>query len=246
MPIEWLLTPVDAARPHDLGLDLKWHGRLMVVAWGLLVPLGVIAARFFKVLPRQNFPSVVENLLWWRAHLFSQIFALVLMGVGLWLVLMRDHSATVTPSAWLHASLGWAVLAFGAMQGLSGAFRGSKGGPTDPRGRLRGDHYDMTRRRLIFERVHKTVGYGALGLSAAAVLTGMWQANAPHWMWLVIPGWWLFLMVVFVALQRRGMVVDTYVALWGPDPTLPGNRPRMAAMRRAVGGGGRGGPQGFA
>ena len=237
--LEWLLTPIDAARPHDLGFNLKWHGRFMVVAWGILVPAGVIAARFFKVLPRQNFPQKVESLLWWRAHLFAQCWALVLMGVGLWLVLARDVSATVTASVWIHHLMGWAVMALGAMQALSGALRGTKGGPTDPRGRLRGDHYDMTRRRVIFERVHKSIGYAALVLSAAAVLTGMWQANAPHWMWILIPGWWAVLVVVFVLFQRRGMVIDTYVALWGPDPTHPGNRRRLPPPRQ-------GGPHGLA
>jgi hypothetical protein len=93
----------------------------------------------------------------------------------------------------------------------------------------------MTLRRLVFERVHKSVGYAALGLSAAAVLTGMWQANAPHWMWMLIPGWWIVLVAVFVAFQRRGRVIDTYVALWGPDPSHPGNARR-----------GGGGPRGLA
>ena len=238
--IDWLLTPIDAGRAHDLGFNLKWHGRFMVVAWGLLVPLGVIAARFFKVLPRQNFPAVVESLLWWRTHLFSQGWALILMGAGLWLVLARTTSTTsITPTLWLHTALGWSVLALGAMQALSGLFRGSKGGPTDPRGRLRGDHYDMTRRRLLFERVHKTVGYAALLLSMMAVLTGMWQANAPRWMWMLIPGWWILLALLFGLFQRRGMVVDTYLALWGPDPAHPGNRSR----RRLPGGGG--GPRGL-
>ena len=227
--LEWLLEPIDAARAHDLGWNLKWHGRFMVIAWGVLVPFGVIAARFFKVLPKQNFPSVVESLLWWRTHLFAQISALALMGVGLWIVLARTTSSTSgTGSLGLHLALGWVVLALGAAQGLSGLMRGSKGGPTDPRGRLRGDHYDMTRRRLVFEAVHKTLGYSALGLSMAAVLTGMWQANAPHWMWLLIPGWWLGLIMTFVWFTRRGMVVDTYLALWGPDPQHPGNMGRRS------------------
>lgn len=230
---EWLLEPIDAARAHDLGFNLKWHGRFMVVAWGFLVPLGILAARFFKVTPRQKFPDVVENLMWWRTHLFAQVAALCLMGVGFWMVLARPTSATsVTGGLWLHQALGWAVFAMGAMQGLSGAFRGSKGGPTDPRGRMRGDHYDMTRRRRVFEAVHKSIGYVALLLSMAAVLSGMWQANAPHWMWIVIPGWWALLLAAFLWFTKRGMVVDTYLALWGPDPSHPGN-----ARRTRPGGG---------
>jgi hypothetical protein len=28
---------------------------------------------------------------------------------------------------------------------------------------------------------------------------------------------------VWVTLQRRGLAVDTYQAIWGPDPQHPGN-----------------------
>jgi hypothetical protein len=43
--IEWLLAPVDPLRAHDVGLAVAWHGRLMVAAWGVLLPLGVATAR---------------------------------------------------------------------------------------------------------------------------------------------------------------------------------------------------------
>lgn len=229
--LEWLLTPIDAARPHDLGLHLKYHGRLMVVAWGMLVPAGVIAARFFKVLPRQRFPEEVNNLVWWRSHLVAQIAALLLMALGLYLVLARPGTTgSLTAAAWIHRALGWGVLWLGVMQALSGAFRGTMGGPTDRRN-IRGDHYDMTPRRLAFEGLHKLAGYVALGLSMLAVLSGMWQANAPHWMWIVLPGWWTLLAVVFALLQRRGMVIDTYVAIWGPDGIHPGNARRLPPRR---------------
>ena len=227
--IEWLLTPIDATRPHDVAFHQAWHGRLMVLAWGFLVPAGVIAARFFKVLPRQRFPEVVDNRVWWRTHLTAQWSSLAMMTIGLVLVLNAPTAQpSATASAWLHHWLGWAVLAMGLVQGSSGLLRGSKGGPTDPRGRMRGDHYDMTRRRLAFERLHKTLGYTALMLAMLTVLTGLWQANAPRWFWLVLSFWWGALVMLFYVFQRRGMVIDTYVAIWGPDPNHPGhprNRP---------------------
>ncbi|MGB3554832.1 MAG: cytochrome b561 domain-containing protein [Jannaschia sp.] len=226
--LEWLLTPIDASRAHDLGFELSWHGRIMVIAWGFLVPVGVIAARFFKVLPRQRYPEVVDNRVWWRTHLGAQIGALGLTAIGLWLVLSRpeEGASSITSTAWLHRSLGWAIVWLGILQAASGAFRGSKGGPTDKRGSLRGDHYDMTPRRLAFEGMHKAGGYAALILSMTAVVTGLWQTNAPHWMWIVLPSWWAFVAVLFVLFQRRGMVVSTYMAIWGPGPEHPGNRAR--------------------
>ncbi|GIT89710.1 hypothetical protein JANAI62_08050 [Jannaschia pagri] len=227
--LDWLLSPIDASRAHDLGFHLSWHGRAMVLAWGVLVPTGVIAARFFKVLPRQKFPETVDNRVWWRTHLGAQISALVMMAVGLYLVLAApERASSITSSAWLHRALGWAVLWLGILQAGSGVFRGSKGGPTDKRS-LRGDHYDMTPRRLAFEAMHKGSGYAALILSMLAVLSGIWQSNAPIWMWIVLPLWWVLLATLFVLFQRRGMVVSTYEAIWGPDPNHPGNRPRGPA-----------------
>lgn len=80
----------------------------------------------------------------------------------------------------------------------------------------------MSRRRRIFEHVHKTLGYGALLLSALTLLAGLWVADAPRWMWLGLLAWWLVLVVVAVRLQRQGRCIDTYQAIWGPDPHHPG------------------------
>jgi hypothetical protein len=218
MLIAWLVAPIDASRPHELSEALAWHGRLMTIAWGVLVPLGVVMARYLKVTPRQDWPRQLDNRFWWRSHLGCQYSSGVLMLVGLLVVL----SAARPGASWLHSLMGYAVLAFGAVQFVAGWLRGSKGGPTEPE--MRGDHYDMTPRRIAFERIHKTVGYLALLLSAATILTGLWTANAPHWMWLAIILWWSALFVVALRLQSLGRHISSYHAIWGPDPAHPGNR----------------------
>jgi hypothetical protein len=133
--------------------------------------------------------------------------------------------------------------AFG--QFLSGWLRGSKGGPTAPAadGSLNGDHYDMTRRRKLFEAAHKSVGYLGLLLSTAAVGSGFWLVNAPRWMPLIWSTWWLMLAAVWVVLQRRDFAVDTYQAIWGPDAQHPGNRLATNwGMRRRIPAGDRNKP----
>ena len=221
--LEFLLSPIDPARAHEVGTHLSWHARLMVLSWGVLVPGGVLAARFFKVLPGQDWPREVDNRLWWRTHLTCQYTSLALMLVALWLILTAPPLLTAPGP---HGLIGWAVLCLAAMQYLGGWLRGTKGGPTEPApdGSLHGDHYDMTPRRLWFEYVHKFSGYCALLLSVAAILTGLWQANAPVWMWLGLTGWWSVVVTSFIMLQRQGMAVDTYEAIWGPDSTHPGNK----------------------
>ncbi len=221
--MEWLLAPMDASRAHEIGWHLSWHARIMVLAWGVLVPLGVIIARYFKIFPNQDWPRKLDHRLWWNTHRICQYAACVLMVVGLWMILNAPPSGTINGPHWF---LGWASLALAFVQMTGGLLRGTKGGPTDPAkdGSPRGDHFDMTQRRLEFEVIHKGAGYVALIMSALAILSGLWQANAPNWMMVSILLWWACLVLGCIIFQRREMAVDTYQAIWGPDPSLPGNQ----------------------
>ena len=215
---EWLISPIDAGRAHDMGTLLSWHGRFMVLAWGICAPLGVVVARYLKVLPWQDWPRQLDSQVWWVLHRVLQYGATALTVIALIVILFegREYAAAT------HRLLGYLVVALTVAQVLGGWLRGSKGGPTEPS--RAGDHFDMTPRRLVFEYVHKICGYAALLVSGAAILTGLWLANGPVWMWLCLGLWWLALAVVAAVLQRRGWAVDTYQAIWGPDPALPGNR----------------------
>ena len=219
--MEWLTSPLDPSALHDVATPIAWHGRLMVLAWALLIPIGILTARFCKVTPRQNWPARLDNPLWWHLHRILQYSGGAVMLVGFGLI---AAFAGQTPGT-AHATLGYTVLALGLLQFVAGWLRGSKGGPTAPAldGSWRGDHYDMTRRRRFFEAYHKGVGYAAVVLSIAAIFTGLALANAPLWMFLSIAVWWFILLVCFVVLQRRGLAFDTYQAIWGPDTMHPGN-----------------------
>ena len=95
----------------------------------------------------------------------------------------------------------------------------------------------MTRRRIIFEHIHKSAGYLLLALTVLALCTGLYAADAPRWMPVALGAWWIIMAGVFVALQRAGRCIDTYQAIWGLDPELPGNRRRpigLGIVRRPV------------
>ena len=218
---DWLLSPVDAARAHEVSWAVSWHARVMVLGWGILAPSAVLVARFFKVMPGQKWPEQLDNKTWWHSHWMGQslVFGLTLLGLVL-----------VWPPSWqnlgLHQVLGYCVLFGLLVQTILGIARGSKGGPTAkcPDGSPRGDHYDMTRRRRVFELLHKTLGYILLLVAAGTILAGLWEANGPRWMWLCLALWWSLYLFAFAMLQRRGMAVDTYQAIWGDDLSHPGNR----------------------
>jgi hypothetical protein len=231
--IDWLISPIDASSAHDLGGLVSWHGRLMVLAWAVLVPFGILAARYFKVMPGQDWPRVLDNRSWWRAHRGLHSAAALAMLIALALILAAASPASLTPTAGLHVVLGWAVLALTFLQITSAGLRGSKGGPTSPAadGSLRGDHFDMSPRRRLFEHVHKSGGHLAMLLALAALATGLWQANAPRWMWIALALWAALLIAIVLICERRYGALDTYQAIWGPDPALPGNQRRPIGLR---------------
>ena len=216
----WLMLPLSGSANHELSFWVSWHGRIMVLCWGVLLPLGILAARFFKVMPSQNWPTQLDNKVWWKAHLHGQSAAIALTLVGV--VLIWNSAGGATLLARWHGYLGWVVTVLGALQAAAGFARGSKGGPLEPT--IRGDHYDMTPYRSAFEKTHKSLGYAALLLALVTVFLGLVVADAPRWMLLAISLWWLLLTVFFVVLQRQGRSIDTYQAIWGPDAVHPGNR----------------------
>lgn len=217
---DWLLQPIDPDRAHAVGFVVSWHARSMVLAWGVLAPLAVLIARFYKVLPGQDWPRELDSQVWWRIHWIGQSAVLLLTVFGVGLIL---SSAGETD---LHGLLGYLVLGLVAAQVILGLMRGSKGGPTAPKsdGDFAGDHYEMTPWRRMFEAVHKALGYALIALAIVTIVVGLWDANGPHWMWLSLAVWWGVLAIAAIRLQRAGRAVDTYQAIWGPAPDHPGNR----------------------
>ena len=232
---EWWLAPLSGAVSHEIAPWAYWHARCMVLAWGVLLPLGAMVARFYKVVPGQDWPRVLDNKAWWNGHRRLQWAGVAVMTVGLALVLNRPGAAASHTAAVMHAWAGWAVCVAAWVQIFGSMARGSKGGPTDAR--LRGDHFDMTPWRTTFERVHKVLGWGGVLASIGVIGLGLVAADAPRWMALLLALWWIALTAAFVWLQRTGRCIDTYQAIWGPAPSLPGNRVRPVGwgVRRPLG-----------
>ena len=218
--IGWLLTPISGATEHAIAPWAAWHGRLMVWSWSFLLPVGMLAARYFKVTPGQDWPRVLDNKVWWRTHLWVQSAGVAAMTLGVLIAL--ENASGAGGAAMIHRLCGWTAATIAWLQVAAALLRGDKGGPTEPA--LSGDHYDMTPRRVAFERVHKSLGWIAVPFAIAATGLGLVLVDAPRWMPAALALWWIALIGLGVALQRSGRCVDTYQAIWGPDPTLPGNR----------------------
>ncbi len=201
------------------------HAGLMLLAWGMLLPFGAVAARYYKVVPGQTYPREVDNRFWWTWHRVLQYagVAAATAGVLVMLSVTRDGFAT------LHGRLGVAVMAVAWAQVVSGLVRGSRGGPDageTPRGQAdwRGDHYDMTPRRRLFEAWHKRAGWAVLAAGAVVVLLGADLVGSPPWLLATVGALQAAALLGVADGVLRGRWVDTYKALWGPDPAHPGNR----------------------
>ncbi len=216
----WLLMPLSGASEHHIAAWTAWHARSMVLAWGLLLPLGAVAARFFKVLPGQAWPEELDHKAWWHAHRLLQWSGVLAMCFGV--VLACGRGSGIGIGVGIHSRIGYTLCIAAIVQVVSGLLRGSKGGPTDAR--LHGDHYDMTQRRSAFERLHKGIGWATILLAIAEIVIGLVVADAPRWMLLTIVAWWCAIGGAFMHWQRQGRCIDTYQAIWGPDPAHPGNR----------------------
>lgn len=229
--LDWLATPLSGTLSHQISPWAYWHARCMVLAWSVLLPLGALAARYFKIMPRQRWPEQLDNQVWWYAHGSLQSAGIAVMSAGALLAL--GHGSDGSFSARLHVGSGWALVALGWLQIAAGLGRGSKGGPTE--NLVRGDHYDMRQRRIWFERLHKGLGWLAVLAAIGVTATGLFVADAPRWMALTLAVWWGLLALVAWRWQLQGRCVDTYQAIWGPDPQHPGNRikPIGWGIRRA-------------
>lgn len=203
------------------------HSVLMVLAWLLLMPLGVIIARYYKVLDSQDYPKELDNQFWWYSHLVLQYAGMLFVVIGLWII--WNSQASIND---IHAMSGIAAISLGGAQVLSGLLRGSKGGPVDDDGhpnppeKIRGDHYDMTLHRRIFEVTHKSGGYLALAAGIITIILGLRQTGI-HWIaYAALVAWICLIIAVFLHLQKNGRWIDTYHAIWGPDDCHPGNQDR--------------------
>ncbi len=229
--LRWLFTPMSGSSEHYIPASIAGHSRMMMLGMGLLMPPAILVARFCKVTPRQDWPRHLDNPFWFVTHRrWGHVIGLM-VAAGLGFILYAH--GWQPPWRSMHTASGWVVIVLVLIQVVSSWLRGTHGGPIDPFTRKPrsadqwfGDHFSMTKRRIVFEYIHKYAGYVLLALTLVAIPTGLLAADAPRWMPIAMGIWWLIMLGVFVWLQRGGWCIDTYQAIWGLDPALPGNRRR--------------------
>ena len=210
----------------------NYHAILMVTVWFVLVPICIITIRFGK--PKPTLTGLYRKVSIWHAewwwfsvHKYGLIFSISLALAGA--VVAVTVSGGFSGS--LHASFGLATVALGCLQIMGGWLRGRHGGknyysadPNDPTTWF-GDHYNMTKRRRIFEAYHKTAGYFVFFFAAGAVVSGVLQYPMPG-LGVFVVAMVLIAFVVSMVLEYKGYRYDGYRAAHGYTMDAPFNKER--------------------
>jgi len=215
-------------------IEIHWtyHAILMTFTWLFLVPLCILIIRFGK--PRPTFSGLKRKVAvyhpewwWFTTHKWGLSLAMLLsLGGGLVAIAVsKGFSGSV------HSVFGILAITLGVIQIVAGWLRGKHGGkyyytadPDDPSTWF-GDHYNMTRRRRIFEAYHKNAGYFAGFCALAAVASGLMQYRVP-WLLAIVVTRFAVALVSAVVLDFKGIRYDGYKAAHGTDPEHPYNKER--------------------
>jgi len=135
------------------------HGLFMFVGWGVVLPMGVLVARFFKGRLNTGQPKR-----WYVLHRSLQLFGLLLTLVGFILSLTREEFGEIDTK---HGSLGIIVMSLGLMQPLNAFLRPHKPSSAEPKSTL----------RTAWEWLHKSNGYIVLSLAVATIFMGIGRLN---------------------------------------------------------------------
>ena len=218
----------------DETIPIHWenHAYLMVFIWLVMVPICILAIRFGKPKPSERGIETkisMTNPLWWwfsihKYGLYTAV-ALAICAGAIAFIVSEGFSGS------LHAYFGSATLVMGILQVVSSWFRGRHGGmyyytatEGDPE-TFKGDHYNMTTRRRLFEAYHKTAGYVTGFFALGAIGSGLMQFPLPGLAVMVF----IFFGIIAVAwmiFQYKGRQHDGYRAVFGYGLEHPYNKAR--------------------
>ncbi|KAF7842923.1 cytochrome b561, DM13 and DOMON domain-containing protein [Senna tora] len=150
-PIRVLLMRGSAEAEQDLLPVLAVHGVMMFLAWGVLLPGGILAARYAKHL---------KGDLWFRIHVYLQYSGLTIILLALLFAVGELRGFYVSS---LHVKFGIAAILLACIQPVNAYIR--------PQKSANGEH--VTSNRIIWEYFHINVGRSAIIVGIAALFTGM-------------------------------------------------------------------------
>ncbi|KAK4760771.1 hypothetical protein SAY87_005664 [Trapa incisa] len=152
-PVRVLLMRGTAEAEQDLRPVLAVHGFMMFLAWGILLPSGIMAARYLKHVKGDG---------WFKIHVYLQYCGLAIVFLGLLFAVAELRGFYIEVG---HVKFGLAAIILACMQPVNGYFRPKR--PTNGG--------DIPRERIVWEYFHAIVGRCSIPVGIAALISGMKQ-----------------------------------------------------------------------
>ncbi|KAK7247346.1 hypothetical protein RIF29_42227 [Crotalaria pallida] len=150
-PVRVRLMSGSAEAEQDLLPVLTVHGFMMFLAWGILLPGGILAARYLKH---------VKNDGWYQIHVYLQYSGLTIVLIALLFAVAELRGFHVSS---VHVKFGIAAIFLACMQPVNASLR-----PQKP---ANGEQAPFT--RVIWEYFHIIVGRSAIVVGIAALFSGV-------------------------------------------------------------------------
>ncbi|XP_052195630.1 cytochrome b561, DM13 and DOMON domain-containing protein At5g54830 [Diospyros lotus] len=150
-PIRVHLMRGSAEAEEDLRPVLAVHGFMMFLAWGILLPGGILAARYLKHVKGDG---------WFQLHVYLQYSGLAIVLIG-FLFAVAELQGLHFES--LHVKFGMIAIALACIQPLNAYVR--------PKKPANGE--EVSSQRLLWEYIHMIIGRSAIVVGIAALITGM-------------------------------------------------------------------------
>ncbi|KAG6516909.1 cytochrome b561, DM13 and DOMON domain-containing protein At5g54830-like [Zingiber officinale] len=150
-PVRVLLLRGSAEVEQDRRPVLAVHGFMMFVAWGMLLPGGILAARYLKHIKGDG---------WYQLHVYLQYSGIVIMLLGLLFAAaeLRGFYLSI-----VHVKFGVAAILLACAQPINAYLRPKK--PTEEE--------MASSKRTIWEYFHVITGRSAIVVGVAALISGM-------------------------------------------------------------------------
>ncbi|KAL6509673.1 hypothetical protein OROGR_022983 [Orobanche gracilis] len=150
-PMSVLLMRGSAEAEEDLRPVLAVHGFIMFLAWGILLPGGILAARYLKH---------VKDDSWFRIHVNLQYSGLAVVFLGFLFAVAELRGLTLDS---LHVKFGMLAILLAVAQPVNAYLRPKRPAPGE----------EASSQRVMWEYSHFITGRCAMLVGIAALISGM-------------------------------------------------------------------------
>ena len=187
-PVRVLLMRGSAEAEEDLRPVLAVHGFMMFLAWGILFPGGILAARYLKHVKGDG---------WYKIHVYLQYSGLAIVLLALLFAVAELRGFYVSS---VHVKFGIAAIVLACVQPVNAFLR-----PKKP------SNGEVNSKRLLWEYSHVIVGRSAIVVGIAALISGMkhlgdrYGGENVHGLNWALMGWFMMgaLIVLYLEYHER-------------------------------------------